>query len=260
MRAFDDDEVIARVWDDLADFDAARTAEACRHLMATLAGLVAAGNVGWIGAMRTAENAADPLSGWRIGSVSYLRDEPMNVSAVAELKTKWARREVDPLSLYSLRGAGRDFRAFTVRQTMPPEWFDAPYYKLFYEARGVHDALMVLFPLNQDAESVFVLHAGAERGVFQPEEVALVARVLRGVKWFHRRLMLGQGLLVASAPLTPAERKVLAELLTEAAEKEVARRLDLAPSTVHQYAVSLYRKFGVKGRAGLMSLWLNRAG
>lgn len=254
------DEAIARLWDELADCEAAQSADACRHLMAALCDLAGARNAGWVASVRTAADPADPLGGWRIAATEYLRNEPVNADAVAEMKARWARREADPLSLYCLRGAGESFRAFTLRRAMPPGWFQAPYYRLLYEGRGVHDVITVVFPVNGDAESTFVLHAGPERGPFTPRETNLTARVLRGVKWFHRHLMLGHGLLVASAPLTPAERRVLAELLTEAAEKDIARRLELSPATVHQYVTGLYRKYGVKGRAGLMSLWLNRGG
>lgn len=58
------------------------------------------------------------------------------------------------------------------------------------------------------------------------------------------------------AHLAPHECKVLHLLLTEAAEKQIADQLGLATSTTHSYITSIYRKFGVRGRAGLMSLWL----
>jgi len=56
--------------------------------------------------------------------------------------------------------------------------------------------------------------------------------------------------------LAPHERKVLDLLLTEASEKQIAERLGLAASTTHSYITGIFRKYGVRGRAGLMSLWL----
>lgn len=56
--------------------------------------------------------------------------------------------------------------------------------------------------------------------------------------------------------LAPHECRVLNLLLTEAAEKQIAEQLGLAISTTHSYVTNIYRKFGVRGRAGLMSLWL----
>ena len=58
------------------------------------------------------------------------------------------------------------------------------------------------------------------------------------------------------ARLAPHESRVLQLLLTEAAEKQIAEQLGLATSTTHSYITSVYRKFGVRGRAGLISLWL----
>ena len=83
-----------------------------------------------------------------------------------------------------------------------------------------------------------------------------VYQAFRGIKWFHRQIMLTHGPLIAKAPLTPTERKVLALLLTKASEKQIADQLGLAASTTHQHVVALFRKFGVRSRAGLMSLWL----
>jgi PAS domain S-box-containing protein len=56
--------------------------------------------------------------------------------------------------------------------------------------------------------------------------------------------------------LAPYERKVLELLLTELTEKQIADRLGLAASTTHSYITGIFRKYGVRGRAGLMSLWL----
>lgn len=54
------------------------------------------------------------------------------------------------------------------------------------------------------------------------------------------------------ARLAPHESRVLQLLLTEAAEKQIAEQLGLATSTTHSYITSVYRKFGVRGRAGLI--------
>lgn len=56
--------------------------------------------------------------------------------------------------------------------------------------------------------------------------------------------------------LASHERKVLQLLLTDATEKQIAAQLGLAVSTTHSYITGIFRKFGVRGRAGLMSLWL----
>jgi DNA-binding CsgD family transcriptional regulator len=71
--------------------------------------------------------------------------------------------------------------------------------------------------------------------------------------------MLHHGLLIAKAPLTPTERRLLNLLLTERVEKEIACDLDLTLATPHTYIAGLFRKFGVSGRAGLTALWLGNS-
>lgn len=82
--------------------------------------------------------------------------------------------------------------------------------------------------------------------------------VARDITELKQAQMLNRGLLHATAPLAPYELKVLQLLLTDATEKQIAERLGLAVSTTHSYVTSIFRKFGVRGRAGLMSLWLNQ--
>ena len=55
--------------------------------------------------------------------------------------------------------------------------------------------------------------------------------------------MLHHGLLIARAPLTPMERRLLAITL----------------ATTHTYITSLFHKFGVSGRSGLTALWLGKS-
>ncbi len=131
------------------------------------------------------------------------------------------------------------------------------FFESYYGSVGTHDAVFVAFPLNEDAESHFGFYS---HKTFTDEEIAHLASALRGIKWFHSRLMLSHGLLMASSPLTPTERKVLQLLLTDAPEKHIAPQVDMAEFTAHQHVVRIYRKFGVRSRAGLMGLWLNRGG
>jgi hypothetical protein len=49
---------------------------------------------------------------------------------------------------------------------------------------------------------------------------------------------------------------VLRLLLTDRSEKEIAERLGIGWRTTHDYTVSILRKFGVRGRVGLMASWL----
>lgn len=258
MNAVDHD-ASHRLWDDLVDFGAEHGAEATRHLMAALCATSGAWNATWAGAVRLGgADETDPLGGWRVGAVQALHSIPPHPDDghFKEILKEWDRREIDPSFLLPMRNVG-SFRTYSFRRELPESWFASPFYKRYYAAVGTFDAVFVAFPLNADCESHFGFYA---RERFTDAAIATLAYTLRGIKWFHRNRMLEEGLLMASAPLLPAERRVLRLLLTDAAEKAVAEQLQLAPSTVHQYIVSIYRKFAVRSRAGLMRLWLSRGG
>jgi DNA-binding CsgD family transcriptional regulator len=252
-------EDVYRLWDDLSDFHVSQSHQAAAHLMARLADRVGAWNATWAGAIRfDGSNAKDALQGWRVGAVQALHPiEPHpDEGHFKEILRVWDRREIDPSFLLPMRGVG-SFRTYSFRRELPAEWFEGAFYRQHYGSVGTNDAVFVAFPLNNDCESHFGFYS---RRTFADEEIALLAAALRGIKWFHRHLLLSSGLLMGSAPLTPTERRVLQLLLTKATEKEIAQQVEVATSTAHQHVTSIFRKFGVKSRAGLMSLWLNPGG
>lgn len=78
----------------------------------------------------------------------------------------------------------------------------------------------------------------------------------------HRWLVwldLSHGLESEHGPIPQQQRKVLLSLLQGKSEKQVAAELGLNINTTHLYVKQLYRRFGVRNRASLMSLWLNPA-
>lgn len=56
--------------------------------------------------------------------------------------------------------------------------------------------------------------------------------------------------------LDPVERDVLVLLLTAASERQIASRMGLGPGRTQALVLSVFRKLGVPGRLGLMSLCL----
>jgi DNA-binding CsgD family transcriptional regulator len=132
------------------------------------------------------------------------------------------------------------------------------HYQALYEGGGISDRMWVACPIGKDAEAYYLFDLYNTRRRFSEAEEALAADTLRGLKWLHRAVMLSYGLLTARTALTPVQRKLLSELLTEKTEKEIARKLGLTPGTTHQYVVALCKKLGVNGRAGLLAAWLGR--
>ncbi|MDQ0513405.1 helix-turn-helix transcriptional regulator [Ancylobacter amanitiformis] len=252
-------EIIHRLWDELSDFQASHPDQAAAQFMARLCDMVGAWNATWAGAMRfDGDNGEDPLQGWRVGAVQALHPVAPHPDEghFKEILRVWDRREIDPSFLLPMRAVGT-FRTYSFRRELPAAWFGSAFYERHYGAVGTHDAVFVAFPLNENCESHFGFYS---HRTFTDEEIARLAYALRGIKWFHRSLLLANGLLIASAPLTPTERRILQFLLTGAAEKQIARQMDVASSTVHQHVMRIFRKFGVRSRAALMGLWLNRTG
>jgi DNA-binding CsgD family transcriptional regulator len=89
-------------------------------------------------------------------------------------------------------------------------------------------------------------------------------RERRLVHLFHQEIgpLIGRALSSAREPsltdLAPRVRQTLGCLLEGDSEKQVAARLDLSRTTVHEYIGTLYRHFGVTSRAELMAYFLRR--
>jgi len=254
-----DIDFIHRLWDELVEFPARDIDGAVEYLMTSLGELADAQNVVWVGAVRMADcdQDIDPFKGWRTAHVETLRPGKAMKDHLKAITRTWDRLDPDPSFLVAVKEAGK-FRVHSFRRDLPADWFESPFYRTHWQAIHVYDAVFVGFPLNQDAESHFGFHRMVGQSPFSEVEIARLAYALRGIKWFHNRLMLSHGLMLASSPLTPSERRVLRMLSTDSSEKEIARDLELATATLHHYVKSIFRKFGVRSRAGLMGLWLGK--
>ncbi len=252
-----DMNAIHDLWDELADFDVGRSEEALTHLMGGLCALTGAWNITWIGAVRLDTFFPDdPAKGWRPRVMRHLHSSPLDVAA-QELADKLELGNIDETTVRNLEGAGV-FRANRLRDLVGPEWFESPYYRIYFQGVGTEDAVWVASPVNGDTESWFGILRGPDQPPFTEAERDEIAYVLRSLKWFHRQQLLSHGLLVAVTPLTPAERRVLHLLLTGISEKLIAEQLERSYHTTHQWVTSIYRKFDVKNRAALMALWLGQ--
>jgi DNA-binding CsgD family transcriptional regulator len=252
-------EYIHCLWDELADFDPTRCDEALLHLMRRLCARIGADNAIWLGVVRADEvGPEDPTGGWRAVVIRNLVTTPLLDEAVQKQKELLDRGVADVATLRHLAGAGR-LRTSRLCDVVEPDWFQSDYYRTFYLDAGLQDAILSSFPVNQDVESWIGLHRRKGRKPFDEAERDDLARIMRGLKWFHRQLLLSHGLLVAASPLTAAERKVLHLFLTGLPEKQIAELLGRSPHTVHDTVAALYRKFGVASRSALMAIWLGSA-
>lgn len=255
----DPEALIHTLWDSLADFDAAQVDVALNHLLESLCTLVNAQNADWIGVVRLTDAVRDdPAGGWRPPVVHFLRQNEVLANMVGEQRSRLEKqRTINEVAARIVAQSGR-FRARRLCDVVEPEWFESEFYHSYYRASGYEDAVYIAFPVNEDAESYFGVFRAIGQPRFTSEERDRLAYALRGIKWFHRQLLLSHGLLIASKPMTPAERRVLQALLGGLSEKEIAADLGQSYHTVHEYVTALYRKFGVNNRPALMALWLGR--
>jgi DNA-binding CsgD family transcriptional regulator len=255
------DQATARIhalWDELAAFSAHETEAALGHALQVLCDLIGAQQAFWVGAVRL-QSEADALAlGWRVRAVRRLdpsEDGRQILKAVQQYENLGV---VDPITIAQVRQAG-EFRVRLLRDLAPPDFVSTRAYDILYRSRHIQDAIFAAAPINADAESYFGWYrVGPPGDLFSPLDRDLVSYALRALKWFHRRIMLHYGLLVAKAPLTSVERRLVSLLLTEKSEKEIAADLALTTATTHTYITDLFRKFGVSGRPGLTALWLGK--
>lgn len=250
---------LARLWNDLAAHPAAQFDEALTQLMSELCTWLRADNVTWSGSIRMARGTAaarDAQGGWRIRVVQPLREIPDRQRLIRQAMLA---QETGPAATTAalMRAAGR-FRVHRLRDGFVD--FDAfratTHYRVFYRASGLRDRMWVVIPVNADCESCLFFDTYTPRRRFSSHDAQLAADALRDSAWFHRRLLLGNGLLVARKPLSPSQRQLLRLLLSDRAESRIGDDLGLTRATTHTYVTRLYRHLGVNSRAGLMALWL----
>ena len=254
------ESAVHRLWDELADFGAARVDDALNHLMCALCDMAQGTDVYWFGTLRLDSLASnDPVRGWRVGIIRNLRPSPKADTAVREQNDNVDAGAIDITILRNLESAG-SFRANRLRDLADESWFQGDYYRNYYLAVGNSDSVYVAFPVSDDAESWFAIHRAPDQPPYTEAERDQLAYALRGLKWFHHQLLLSHGLQLVTSPLTGSERRVLHLLLTGLTEKGIANQLDRSPNTVHVIVTQIFRKFGVKNRASLMAMWLGSAG
>ncbi|MGE0393091.1 MAG: LuxR C-terminal-related transcriptional regulator [Vicinamibacterales bacterium] len=223
---------LERLWQQLADFPAGEYDAALAHLLTKLCALAGAEQAGWIGAVQPCRRG-----GWQARAALAVEADVGGglASLTVEDVRGWASIVTgeSPGSSRPLRNQATG-RPGTMGHT-----------------------LLVKYPVERAAGSWIALRR-TRGGPFRATDRARVTHAVRGVPWLHRQLLLGHGLIRSGEPLSPTDRRVQAWLLTAGSEREIAATLHVTPSTLHTYVTDLYRKLGVRGRAGLMARWLGQ--
>lgn len=246
------------LWDRLAEFSAGDGDAALTHLLAGVCAMFAACNALWAVAVRLPSPApADPLLGWRPRLVRLLHPVPAVAASVQEqFDTLWSS-DIDPSQVLAVSG-DEPFRTRLLFEALPPEWFEGDHYRRHYLEVGHADSMSMRCALNDDVRIHVFVFRDAQAPRFSAADCSLLGFVMRGLKWFYRQQLLSHGLLIANAPLTPTERRVLLEMLDGKAEKQIAQTLAQSPNTTHFHIKSIYSKFGVGNRSALTALWLGK--
>lgn len=233
---------------------------ALERLLSALCSALGASNAYWVGALRAPDpHATDPLRGWRAREVVFLHDHPRRVRAAASIAERIHAGEVDPSTVAVVRRAGRT-RAHLRPELVPnPEWERSWLFNEFHRQHGVHDQLIGAVAISPRHESYLGLQRGRGDRPFGVAERDLLRLLLELTRAFHRRLLTYHG-LAGERPLTGREREVLRRLVTDATEKEIGAELRIGARTVHQHALAIYEKLGVRGRVGLLARLLAGAG
>lgn len=251
-------EQVHVMWDRLADFDAAQVDVALNYLQQALCELLNAQNADWFGVVRLPDRLPqDTVHGWRPYTVHYLHPSEQLLATVEAQRRNLEKGIVNEVVVRMVALSGQ-FRACRLCELVSESWFESDFYREYYRECGHDDAIYMAFPVNEDVESYFGIFRAIGQPPFTQQERDILAYAHRGIKWFHRRLLLSHGLLIAGAALTPVERLVLGQLLSSQTEKQIAIELGQSYHTTHEHVSNIYRKFGINNRASLMALWLGK--
>jgi len=269
------------LWNRLAEFPASETDAALKYLQEWIAAEINADNVIWIGGARVLSGAKateDPFLGWRLRDRVALHPDPapyrkqlaqyFDSEHYGKLTPTYYDRSheakdedhVGMDSRASMSGCGR-FRVGHIRNKNFVDFAafqKTAHYQRYYRDGGIADRFMVGCPVSVDRESLWMVDRFRSTGKrpFTTTETLRIGDALRGVPWLHRRLLLGNGLLMADKLLSPLEREILKGLLTGQTEKEIALSAGKNVTTLHKYVTALYTRYGVSSRQALMALWL----
>ena len=155
-------------------------------------------------------------------------------------------------ALASLVGPDRQITRSRRELVADDVWYRSPSFEEFRYPAAIDQAALSILTLPGGAVSAISLHrALGERD--------LTEREFRLFELIHSEIgrSIGGPLVGQTEPgperLSRRLRQTLSCLLEGDGEKQVAARLDLSPTTVHQYVTALYRHFGVHSRAQLLA-------
>ena len=138
------------------------------------------------------------------------------------------------------------------------DWHDHWFLGKYLSFYGVGERMMMMFPVNDHCESFIYIDRPCGAPAFTADDKHFLHHAMSGMPYLHKQLCSERGVLGLTQALTKREAQTYRLLLTPMSEVEISGEMNLSAHTVHDYARRLYRKLGVKGRVGLMSMLLER--
>lgn len=251
---------VTRLWRELADIPAYCVLDAMSCYLDGVTRLIGAVDALWVAASRTAQPSdGDSWRGWQPREVVFLHPSTEREGRMADLLAYIGEHTLDPQTRGMIEGAGETRACLRKELLDDVEWDRSWLYQDFLRPMRIEDRLIGVHTISPHAESYIVVDRHRRDRPFSDDERDVLRLFLTGAPTFHREQFFARGYAESTVPLTPRQRSVLSLLLTDMSEPEIADHLGLTANTVHQYIVTILRKFGVRGRAGLMAKWLRYA-
>ncbi len=247
---------ITQIWGELHEIGVADPDRAWGHLRERL-GQVMGVDQGFTTIHgQVAPMPADPLLGYRpIFHETYGEGAARIDRAMAEWHAQGQSFLADPVLGQVVRGHGRQ-RTFIQRLSVDRQAFDRSYIRQIFKCAQVEDRIVSVFPIADGLEITFGFDRKLGGGRFSASDEQVIAALAAGMVPLAKACVRSRGLMPGQQSLSPRERDVLRFLLGPLSEKEIADRLDLSATYVHQVVKAVYRKLGVRSRPGLMSMWI----
>jgi DNA-binding CsgD family transcriptional regulator len=262
MPAEDIRNTIHTLWDRLADFPPSAVEESLALFFSEVAALIGAENAMWGGGVRLLDAAAaetDPTFGWRAPAMRVWKPDEQIRDRILRFRKAVAAGDADgsgDFIRHVMREAGNIRAVKLVGGTFDEAAFrNTAHHRHFYEEPGIVDRLCIAFPVNAWTESHFYFDRLKPAPPFSERDLQIAAYAARGIKWFHRQLLLRHGVLAAGETFTPTEWHVVPLLLTDLTEKEIAEKLGLTYDATHKHVRGVFKKLGLRSRSGLLALW-----
>lgn len=196
------------------------------------------------------------LNGWFPMAAMYLNPEKTLKRVVERWFTYAKKNGLDPVSEVILQNVGHPRVVIRHDVATDAAWENHWFANKFLSYYGIGERMVGMFPVENDCECYVTIDRAIGESPFTVQDKNYFQLAMMGLNGLHRNLCLERGMIASSSPLSKREKQTFSLLLTELSEAEIAEQLGLSAHTIHDYARTLYKKFAVKGRVGLMALAL----